>query len=228
MPKKQSMRGRVPRFAWRGSGQGYAPKKPPKYWRRWEGHTPRRTVDDASLTIRLPDVQWLVSQPKGARRIAPWGHHHSVVMVLGHHSEFGPMVMIHTLEDEHGDDSRTGPLGPQIAELIVEQTPGIRDRLRWWLCCPQCGVRRLEVYGMRQGESLGCRACLGLVYPSQHETPKQRCKRRADRAARRLGDDRVRRDIPPRIPRQHRRTYDRAVAEIRVWLDWRKQRRRAP
>jgi hypothetical protein len=56
---------------------------------------------------------------------------------------------------------------------------------RRWLCCPDCGARRLALYV--NDKHLACRVCLGLRYESQHENKRQRAFRAADRVREALG-----------------------------------------
>lgn len=72
-----------------------------------------------------------------------------------------------------------GQDAPEGVRLALESTAQRLGGVRWWWACPRCSRRTTTVYGVSGGggsspawSAVGCRACLGLTYPSQalHKT----------------------------------------------------------
>jgi hypothetical protein len=87
-----------------------------------------------------------------------------------------------------------------------------RQRLggwRRWVLCPAYACRRrcAVLYLSRAGWR--CRRCLGAVYPSTRESPRDRLYRRARRLRARLGLGGDLTEIVTKPPRMHWRTFER-------------------
>lgn len=89
---------------------------------------------------------------------------------------------------------------------------------RRWLCCPDCGARRLALYV--NGKHLACRICLGLRYESQHDNKRQRAFRAADRVRGALGwKPGILTPVGPKPWGMHWSTFQRLTDELDARTD---------
>jgi len=81
---------------------------------------------------------------------------------------------------------------------------------RAWAICPRCS-RRVAILFDRGG-LFACRACCGLTYSSQRETPKFRSIRKARKMRERFGGgENLMAPFPDKPKKMHWRTYERLV-----------------
>jgi hypothetical protein len=105
-------------------------------------------------------------------------------------------------------EGRVGWAAPE--GISLQWTPCHFGGERPWLVCPQCGARRLRLYGL--GAEFRCRGCLGLAYWSQRLRRVDRAHKQRSKLRLRLGGNGdVRANLPPKPPRVHWRTYLKAI-----------------
>ncbi len=235
------------RFAWRGRQHGYVPKPPPRYWRRWgEFHRCRPTVDDARFKIRVTDIRMLTKRPElAARRQYPWSKWEPS-------TETGVVTEYVQIErDQHTPPERThtfgkavpfslrlcrdewrGRLLPVVATVFATRESWIAPGcVRWFLVCPRCQKFREALYSLvaaGEPDPLACRVCLGLKYPSQRMTKKQRLQRRAKAAAEHRLWARMGLASYPRPKGMHRKTHAKLVALVQAGHRSYRRKRRKP
>jgi hypothetical protein len=75
-------------------------------------------------------------------------------------------VVARRLEVSPGPGAVTVNLDRDRPPVVLQAVPSPFGSVRWWWCCPTCGVRRLSLY-RRDGGDWACRVCLGLTYQSR-------------------------------------------------------------
>src|SRR3974377_1093532 len=94
--------------------------------------------------------------------------------------------------------------------VALSWTPCQRGGTRAWAICPR-GSRRVAILFDRGG-LFACRACCGLTYSSQRETPKFRSIRKARKMRERFGGgENLMAPFPDKPKKMHWRTYERLV-----------------
>lgn len=99
--------------------------------------------------------------------------------------------------------------------LVFTEQPFGGDRP--WFSCPSCGGRCAVLYGLpaRYGPRFACRACRGLAYQSQRESPRIRPALRARKIRERLGGDgNITKPVPAKPYGMHATTYRRLCAQL--------------
>lgn len=100
-------------------------------------------------------------------------------------------------------------IGDRCDWVSIERTAQRLGGERRWFRCDECGGRAAVLYGF----PLACRTCMGLAYPSQRETERDRGFRRARKARQRVGGSgNLVEPFPARPKGMHARTYDRLWA----------------
>jgi hypothetical protein len=188
------------------------PQRGPRWWK---DHTPRGTVDDASLDLTARDARTLQRGGSLFRTVRAPGDRevtcYSVTLERLYYPSRAALCLRLT------DLIRGRPqlrAGDPVATVDIEMARCRFGGVRCWLRCPQCGTRRRAVYALWPGDPLACRVCLGLAYPSQRQTPRTRWKTKVARLAYRFGIDAASPSLASKPPRMHWRTFRRLLGAV--------------
>lgn len=101
---------------------------------------------------------------------------------------------------------------PQRIEQFIglERTACRFGGARDWLICPDCGCRRIALYGLNRRGRFACRVCMRLAYVSEALDRCGRLGRQQSKLERRLEQDERK---PPRR-RMRERTYRRLMERL--------------
>lgn len=182
---------------------------------RWGGHRRRMTVGEAALSLGA-------AQLAGGRLGPPVACRGSCASTARDGTRYAEVGV------ELRPDARE-PSDPAFVAALTWEAGGrtrrnwlrlepvaLRFGRRWFLVCPRCGRHRTRLYLPRADwPGFQCRACLGLRYHSQRLAPNDRLFHRARVLTRRLGADfDALAGNPPKPPRMHWRTYERALDRL--------------
>lgn len=77
-----------------------------------------------------------------------------------------------------------GGEGRRTQHICLSNTPCNYGGVRNWFVCPGCSARSSVLYG---DPMFRCRSCVGLLYASQYESPRERLRSKIAKLRRKMG-----------------------------------------
>jgi len=180
---------------------------------RWGGHTRRRTVGEAYLSVA---TQELVALPVGAIGSIDWDTESRQSWAsVGFHVTALNCGLKRRIELSWQVTPSDGGIDRRRVLLAIVPA-ALTFGTRWWVRCPVCNRRCGMLYLLTPRDQWQCRVCARLGYFTKRLSRTGRLTHRAETLVRhRLGAEWTPYSSPPTRPKgMHRRTYRRLVKTL--------------